>query len=56
MGKIATLDAYFAEPKDAPKAAILLINDIFGWEKKNIRIFADKLASAGAPGPGAPRG
>ncbi|BDA43921.1 Carboxymethylenebutenolidase homolog [Coccomyxa sp. Obi] len=47
VGKIATLDAYFAEPKDAPTAAILLINDIFGWEKKNIRLFADKLGAAG---------
>ncbi len=25
----------------------MLISDIFGWEKKNIRMFADKLAAAG---------
>ena len=47
VGTIATYDAYFAEPKEAPKAAIVLISDIFGWAKKNIRIYADKLAAAG---------
>lgn len=47
MGTIATYDAYFAEPKEAPKAVIVLISDIFGWAKKNIRIYADKLAAAG---------
>ncbi|BDA43920.1 Carboxymethylenebutenolidase homolog [Coccomyxa sp. Obi] len=47
VGTITTLDAYLAEPKDAPKAAILLIHDIHGWEKNNIRLYADKLAAEG---------
>lgn len=47
VGSIAGLDAYIAEPKEKPTAAILLITDIFGWEVKNVRIVADKYADAG---------
>lgn len=47
VGGIAGLDAYIAEPKEKPTAAILLITDIFGWEVKNVRIVADKYADAG---------
>ncbi len=47
MGKIGGLDAYFAEPKSTPKAGVMLIHDIHGWDKKNIRLVADKYADAG---------
>ncbi len=48
VGKIGSLDAYFAEPKSTPKAGIMLIHDIHGWDKKNIAMMADKYAEAGA--------
>jgi dienelactone hydrolase len=51
VGSLAGFDAYFAEPKEQPKAAILLITDIFGWEVKNVRIIADKYADAGKLSP-----
>ena len=47
VGKIGGLDAYFAEPKSTPKAGVMLIHDIHGWDKKNIRLVADKYADAG---------
>ena len=47
VGKIGGLDAYFAEPKASPKAGVMLIHDIHGWDKKNIRMVADKYADAG---------
>ncbi len=46
-GKLGPLSAYFAEPKSTPKAGIMLIHDIHGWDKKNIRLMADKYADAG---------
>lgn len=49
VGKIGGLDAYFAEPKSTPKAGVMLIHDIHGWDKKNIRLVADKYADAGIP-------
>ena len=49
VGKIGGLDAYFAEPKSTPKAGVMLIHDIHGWDKKNIRLVADKYADAGMP-------
>ena len=48
VGKIGSLDAYFAEAKSTPKAGIMLIHDIHGWDKKNIAMVADKYAEAGA--------
>jgi dienelactone hydrolase len=46
------LSAYIAKPdKAAPGSpAILLIHDIFGWEHKNARLYADKMAKHGARG------
>ena len=49
VGKIGGLDAYFAEPKSTPKAGVMLIHDIHGWDKKNVRLVADKYADAGIP-------
>ena len=49
VGKIGGLDAYFAEPKSTPKAGVMLIHDIHGWDKKNVRLVADKYADAGVP-------
>ena len=47
VGKIGSIDAYFAEPTSTPKAGIMLIQDIHGWGKKNIRLVADKYAEEG---------
>ena len=41
VGKIGSLDAYFAEPTSTPKAGIMLIHDIHGWDKKKIALVAD---------------
>ena len=48
--KLAGLEAYLAKAeKPLPGApAVVLIHDIFGWEAKNVRLFADKMAQQGA--------
>ena len=51
-GKVVTLgglDTYIALPPSgkATKTGILVINDVFGYEAKNIRLFTDRLAKAG---------
>lgn len=41
------LDAYVATPTGQTKGGILVINDVFGWKAKNIRLLTDRLAEAG---------
>jgi hypothetical protein len=54
--EIATYRAYLSEPSGQnPTAAVLLIHDVFGWETKNLRIYADRFADAGwRPNAGIP--
>ena len=48
--KLAGIEAYMAKAeKPLPGApAVVLIHDIFGWEAKNVRLYADKMAQQGA--------
>ncbi|OBT69770.1 hypothetical protein VE03_00927 [Pseudogymnoascus sp. 23342-1-I1] len=49
-GTISTihgLNTYIATPPNAPKALIVLITDIFGWELSNCRLLADSLSQDG---------
>ena len=48
--KLAGLEVYLSNAeKPLPGApAIVLIHDIFGWEGKNVRLYADKMAQQGA--------
>lgn len=54
--KLAGVEAYLAKAeKPLPGApAVVLIHDIFGWEAKNVRLYADKLAQQGACWSSAP--
>ncbi|KAK9805002.1 hypothetical protein WJX73_000066 [Symbiochloris irregularis] len=45
--KFAGLDAYITGRTEKPSAAILLIQDIWGWKLKNTRLLGDKLGSEG---------
>ena len=51
--KLAGLETYLAKAeKPLPGApAVVLIHDIFGWEAKNVRLYADKMAQQGALWP-----
>ncbi|KAK9836066.1 hypothetical protein WJX84_008958 [Apatococcus fuscideae] len=43
------LDTYLATPPlcQTPKGGVLVITDVFSWEAKNVRLFADRVAKAG---------
>lgn len=42
--KLGGLDAYVVRPTAAPRAAVVLYTDIYGWRFNNTRVWADKLA------------
>jgi dienelactone hydrolase len=42
--KLGGLDAYVVRPTTAPRAAVVLYTDIYGWRFNNTRVWADKLA------------
>ena len=49
-GTISTihgLNTYVATPPNPPKAVIVMIPDIFGWETNNSRLLADSLSQDG---------
>jgi len=42
------INTYVSEPADGSKSkSVVIISDIFGWELKNTRLFADQYAKAG---------
>lgn len=41
------LPTYVARPEGTPKALIIIIPDIFGWEMNNARLLADLYAQKG---------
>ncbi|KAK3361103.1 Alpha/Beta hydrolase protein [Lasiosphaeria ovina] len=47
--KIHGLDTYVAAPPDgaAPKALVVMVSDIFGWDFVNSRLLADQYAASG---------
>lgn len=47
VSTIHGLNTYVATPPNAPKAIIVIIPDIFGWETNNSRLLADSLAQDG---------
>ncbi|KAK9843643.1 hypothetical protein WJX81_000820 [Elliptochloris bilobata] len=49
VSSIAGLSAYLSKPENPLPGtpAIFLIHDVFGWELKNVRLFADKMAQQG---------
>ena len=46
--KLGGLNAYFAGDESSSNPSLLLITDIYGFERKNVRLLADKFAAAGA--------
>lgn len=49
-GEVSTIhgvNTYVATPPNPPKALIVMIPDIFGWETNNSRLLADSLAQDG---------
>ncbi|KAL5345111.1 hypothetical protein ACLOAV_010066 [Pseudogymnoascus australis] len=47
VSTIHGLNAYVATPPNTPKALIVMIPDIFGWETNNSRLLADSLSQDG---------
>ena len=49
VSTLASLEAYISKPKNAlpGSPAFLLIHDVHGWDLKNVRLYADKLAKEG---------
>ncbi|KAK9815250.1 hypothetical protein WJX72_000688 [[Myrmecia] bisecta] len=46
-GTVGGVSAYIAEPATASDKAVLLLTDIYGWQAKNPRLIADRLAQNG---------